>query len=154
MSGRILGIDVLPVSNGETSAEFSGACYSVQVVDLACEREVLRGQPAGRVADQGQRHLVPADKDVWVVVGLLGEVADGVQVQQRVAEVLAGHRLGDLPVRYLPAGGRGELRGDLFCGESRHATVFSRGTTPGTPAWGATRPPYPRGRTTPGTPAW
>src|SRR5215831_3911617 len=121
------------------------ACLSVQVIDLAGEREVHRGQAAGRVADQGQRHLVPADEDVRVVVGPLGEVADGVQVQQRVAEVLAGHGLGDLPVRYLPAGGRGELRGDLFCGESRHDTVFARGTTPGTPAWGVTRPHTPAG---------
>src|SRR5215468_3899705 len=116
----------------EFSGEPSGWAASVQVVELAGKREVLRGQAAGRVADQGQRHLVPADEDVRVVVGPLGEVADGVQVQQRVAEVLAGHGLGDLPVRYLPAGGRGELRGALFCGESRHDTVFALGTTPGT----------------------
>src|ERR1700751_484673 len=93
---------------------------SAQFADLTGEREVLRGEPAGGGGDQVKRPLVPGDGDLRVVAGLLGQVADRVDVKQCVAEVRAGHRPGELPVRHVPAGSRAESRGDLLRGERVH----------------------------------
>src|ERR1700734_1341465 len=134
MSVPVAAVNGLAVTNGEISVKlFStvrptwanavggprGAPYrrpaSAQFADLAGEREVLGGEAACGVGDQVQRHLVPGDDgDVRVVVRLLGQVADRVDVKQRVTEVLAGHRPGEPPVRHVPAGGRAEFRRDLL----------------------------------------
>jgi hypothetical protein len=63
--------------------------------DLAGQGEVVGGQAARRVGAQRQRHLVPRDRHVRMVTGGLGQVRDGTQVQQGVAEVGAGGDGGD-----------------------------------------------------------
>ena len=61
------------------------------------------GEAARGVGGQASASPCSRDGDVRVVVGLLGEVADRVDVKQRVTEVLAGHGPGDLPVGQRPS---------------------------------------------------
>src|SRR6266700_2668370 len=49
----------------------SAASAMLQSVDLAREREILVGEPPGAVRREDERHLVPADVDVGVMVRLL-----------------------------------------------------------------------------------
>lgn len=91
----------------------AGRALLAQLVDLAGEPEVVRGEAAGGMGDQGQGYLVPLEEDVGVMVSALGEKADGGHEQQRVLEVLSGDRAGELAVRDLPPGRGGEFRRDL-----------------------------------------
>src|SRR6516162_6679562 len=89
--------------------------------DLAGQGEVVRGEAAGRVGAEGQRHLVPVDSDVGVVVGRLGQVGDGSEVEQGVAEVgTLGDRDNGVAVAG-PRGDRGKLLADLGLGKQAHA---------------------------------
>ena len=48
------------------------------IIDAMRQGEVPLGQTARRVGGECQRHLVPADVDVGVMIELLGDVADPV----------------------------------------------------------------------------
>ena len=58
---------------------------------------------------QRQRHLVPLDSDVGMVAGALGEVGDGPDIEQGVAEVGALGDRGDGVAVAGPGGDGGEL---------------------------------------------
>ena len=90
--------------------------------DLAGQGEVEGGQAARGVGAERQRHLVPGDRDVGMVAGGLGQVGDGADVQQRVAEIFArGHR-GDRVAVAGPGRDGGQFGGDLGLGEKFHGS--------------------------------
>src|SRR5271166_1229124 len=130
----LVGLSVLAVSlTGSVRAGLRGGASgqslrtgpqglraSGQRRDLAGQGEVVRGQAADRVRAEGQRHLVPLDGDVGVVVGALGEVGDGPDVQQGVFEVGTLGNRGDRIAVAGPGGDGGEFGGDLGLGEKVH----------------------------------
>jgi len=79
------------MKSGETAAMTAeNRRRSGQLGDTRGEIEVLGGQTAGVVGDEGQADAVVTDVDVGVVAGLLGELADVVN------EAKGGHEVGEL----------------------------------------------------------
>src|SRR5450755_1016088 len=97
---------------------------------------------------QGQRHLVPLDQDVRVMVGLLSEARRAADENYRVLEVLPLNRPGDLTVFYGPAGRLSQFGRDLVICEKLHVTGIPFGR-----AWIIIEPPRGAQRTPPHAPA-
>src|SRR3954447_4922790 len=66
-----------------------------QRVDARRKLEVVLGQAAFGVGREGERHLVPGDRDVRVVVHLLGRRRDAVHEVDRPLEVVELQLSGD-----------------------------------------------------------
>ena len=76
----------------------------------ARELDVEGGQPAGVVRRERDAHLAPADVEVGMVVGALGEEADAHDERDRVGERRALERPDDLVAGALPARQRRRAR--------------------------------------------
>ncbi len=65
----------------------------IELVELGGKVEVVLGQSPDAVGGQGERHRVPRDGDVRVVIARLGPLADLIDVRERFREILALHHL-------------------------------------------------------------
>src|SRR5262249_29276458 len=81
-------------------------------VEAAGEAEVVLRQASGDVRALRQGDLVPPDRDVRVVVLLLGDLRHPVDERHRLLEVLERHGLDDRVLGALPARGRRQLAVD------------------------------------------
>ena len=60
---------------------------AAKLVDLGGEVEIGLGYPAGGVRGEPERDRGPTNIDIGMVVGLLGQLAHGVDIRQGCAEV-------------------------------------------------------------------
>ncbi len=92
----------------------------LQQQDPAGDGEIVRRQAARGVRAERQRHLVPGDPDVRMMVGLLGQIGDGTDEEKSVLEVSTLDNRGDRAT--VPGPGRHSLQLDLdeLLGESFH----------------------------------
>src|SRR5215470_15823105 len=97
---------------------------AVQRVEMSRHRDVGGGEAAGRVGRQRQRHPVPLDQDVRMMVGLLSHVGDRPGEEHRVTKVLEFHRAVDAVAGARPVGQPGQSRCDLLFSEQIHAATL------------------------------
>lgn len=111
--------------------------------DRVGEPEVALGDTARRVRPERQRHHVPVDRNVRVVVLLVGRVSDARNQFEGRSEVARCYGPRQSTIGELPGGQRGEPAGDLSVGEHRsggHGPILAdrgRGSSGDQPRWGA-----------------
>src|SRR5579862_7803211 len=92
-------------------------------LDLRREVEIEVGQAVGGVRGESDADALPADVDVGMVIGLLGEEAHSHDERDRAGKVAAVELLDDLVALARPAGQRFERRRDLGVGEGGHCSI-------------------------------
>jgi hypothetical protein len=102
------------------------ACSSSQPVTLRGQIKILLGEPTRVVGGKKKRHLVPADIDVGVMLGLLRELRDRIDELDGEREVLELVGPQDCAPFLRPLRQIGERGFDLWCGEFCHGAIVAK----------------------------